>query len=458
MKSNTIVAIATAMSPSGIGIVRISGEEAFAVAGRIFRGPKGPLNWNEVAANTIHYGYIYDGEERIDEVLLMIMKGPHSYTAEDTVEIDCHGGVLVVKRILETVLKYGASPAEPGEFTKRAFLNGRIDLSQAEAVIDLIESRNRYAMTSSMNQLRGHVSEKIRSLRERLLHQIAFIEAALDDPEHISLDGYGAELAPILSGMKEELAVMIREAESSRLVREGIRTVILGKPNVGKSSVLNLMLGEDRAIVTNVAGTTRDTLEEHLMFQGISLNLIDTAGIRETEDIVEKIGVERARKQAEQADLILFVVDSSQDLEEDDHAMMEMIRDKKAIILLNKTDLEARMQPYELEVLAKKRVIPFSAKEGLGLERLADEIQKMFFEGKLTCNDELYLANARQKDALENALRSLEMVEMSMAGGFSEDCYSIDLMDAYEQLGFILGESVDDDLVNEIFGKFCMGK
>ncbi|MBR5474422.1 MAG: tRNA uridine-5-carboxymethylaminomethyl(34) synthesis GTPase MnmE [Lachnospiraceae bacterium] len=458
MKSNTIAAIATAMSPSGIGIVRISGEEAFAIAGRIFRGPKGEKNLQDVPANTIHYGYIYDGEERIDEVLLMVMKGPHSFTAEDTVEIDCHGGVLVVKRILETVLKYGASPAEPGEFTKRAFLNGRIDLSQAEAVIDLIESKNRYAMTSSMNQLRGHVSERIRRIREKLLHQIAFIEAALDDPEHISLDGYTEKLSAIISDMKDEIGGMIRESENSRLVHEGIRTVILGKPNVGKSSILNLLLGEERAIVTSVAGTTRDTLEEHLMLNGISLNLIDTAGIRDTEDIVEKIGVERARKQAEDADLILFVVDSSRDLEESDHEMIELIRDKHAIILLNKTDLEPRMQPYELEVLAKKRVIPFSAKDGIGSEALANEIQKMFFEGRLQCNEELYLANARQKAALEQAMRSFEMVEMSMEGGFSEDCYSIDLMDAYEQLGFILGESVDDDLVNEIFGKFCMGK
>lgn len=458
MKSNTIAAIATAMSPSGLGIVRISGDEAFETANRIFRGPKGEKNLKKVPANTIHYGYIYDGEERIDEVLLMVMKAPHSFTAEDTVEIDCHGGILVVKRILETVLKYGASPAEPGEFTKRAFLNGRMDLSQAEAVMDLIESKNRYAMTSSMNQLRGTVSRKIKDLREKLIYQIAFIESALDDPEHISLEGYSDTLQPLIASMKNSIKEMLLESENGRLIHEGIRTVIVGKPNVGKSSILNLLLGEERAIVTNVAGTTRDTLEEHLMMNGISLNLVDTAGIHETEDVVEKIGVDRAKKQAEDADLILFVVDSSRELDEDDHQMMEWIRYKNAIVLLNKTDLEMQMQPYELEVLAKKRVIPFSAAEGMGADALAKEIQEMFFHGKIECNDELYLANARQKEALQQAYHSLEMVEGSIEAGMSEDFYSIDLMDAYEQLGHILGESVEEDLVNEIFSKFCMGK
>ena len=458
MRSNTIAAIATAMSPSGIGIVRISGEQALDVAGRIFRGPKGFRNLREVPANTIHYGFIYDGEERIDEVLLMIMKAPHSYTAEDTVEIDCHGGVLVVKRVLETVLKNGASPAEPGEFTKRAFLNGRIDLSQAEAVIDLIEARNRYAMTGSMNQLQGVLSQKIRNLRERLLHEIAFIEAALDDPEHLSLDGYAEQLESVLDPMKAEIADMIQNAENGRFIQEGIRTVIIGKPNVGKSSILNLLLGQDRAIVTEIAGTTRDTLEENLMLNGISLNLIDTAGIRETEDVVEKIGVQRARKEAEEADLILFVLDSSQNLEDSDQEMIEWVQDKNCIILLNKTDLPSVLDRSELEKISGQRVIPFSAAEGIGAKDLADEIQARFFSGKLSCNEELFLANARQKAALESAFRSLSMVEDSIRGGFPEDCYSIDLMDAYEQLGFILGESVDDDLVNEIFHKFCMGK
>ena len=457
-QSGTIAAIATAVSSSGIGIVRISGEEALAVLSRIFYPAKKELNVMELPSHTVTYGHIYDGETMIDEVLVIYMRHPHSYTAEDTVEIDCHGGVYVVKRVLETVLKHGARPAEAGEFTKRAFLNGRIDLSQAEAVMELIESKNEYAMKSSLKQIGGALSEKIKELRKKLIYEIAFIESALDDPEHISLDGYSDRLAGTVRELKEEVAELLRSADNGRLISEGIKTVILGRPNAGKSSVLNLLLGEERAIVTDVAGTTRDTLEEHLNLNGISLNLMDTAGIRKTEDLVEKIGVDRAVEHAKDADLILYVVDSSEPLSAEDEAIISMIREKQAIVLLNKSDLEQKITAEDLWDRTGKQVILFSAKERIGLSELSEAISKMFFSGEVQFHDEIYLNSARQKDALRRAEESLEKVGESIENQMPEDFYSIDLMDAYEALGSVIGESVEEDLVNEIFSKFCMGK
>ncbi len=456
-KTDTIAAIATAMSSSGIGIVRISGEEAFDVIGRIFCRKNGKRLENP-ESHRIYYGFICDGEEKIDEVLVLIMKGPHSYTAEDTVEIDCHGGVLVMKRILETVLKYGARPAEPGEFTKRAFLNGRIDLSQAEAVIDVINAQNQYALKSSVSQLSGAVSEKIRRMREKILYEIAFIESALDDPEHISLDGYGERLKEVIEPLEAETKSLILSADDGRIMTEGVKTVILGKPNAGKSSLMNVLLGEERAIVTDIAGTTRDILEEHIRLKGISLNIVDTAGIRDTEDVVEKIGVDRAKQIAGDADLIIYVVDASCPLDENDRKIMEMIRGKKCVILLNKTDLPQAVTAGELEQVSGMEVVPISAKERTGIDRLESRIEGMFYHGELNFNDQVYITNARHKAALEETLSSLQMVMQSIEDGMPEDFYSIDLMNAYEQLGSIIGEAVEDDLVNEIFSKFCMGK
>lgn len=456
--ADTIAAIATAMSSSGIGIVRVSGSEAAAIVNKIFKSKKTGFDLTKEPSHTIHYGVVQDGNEILDEVLVLIMKGPHSYTAEDTVEIDCHGGVLIMKKILETVIKYGARPAEPGEFTKRAFLNGRIDLSQAEAVIDVINSSNEYAMRSSVSQLKGSVSRKVKELREQIIYQIAYIESALDDPEHISLEGYSQELLERLHPMANELEKMVRSADNGKIVSEGIRTVILGKPNAGKSSLMNVLVGEERAIVTDIAGTTRDTLEEHIRLHGISLNIIDTAGIRETEDIVEQIGVLKAKNIADEADLIIYVVDGSCPLDENDAVIMELIQGRKAVVLLNKTDLEMVVTESELAERTSHPVIAVSAKEETGIEELEKTIQDLFYHGELNFNDEVLITNVRHKTALVNALSSLRMVEQSIHDKMPEDFLTIDLMDAYEQLGTIIGEAVEDDLVNEIFSRFCMGK
>ena len=455
-ESDTIAAISTALSNSGIGIIRISGGEAIAVADRIFRNGKKRLS--EVPSHTVHYGVIHDGDLILDEVLVLVMRGPHSYTGEDTVEIDCHGGVLVMKRILEAVIRYGAVPAEPGEFTKRAFLNGRMDLSQAEAVMDVICAKNEYARKSSICQLKGSVSRKVRELRGIVLYQMAYIESALDDPEHISLDGYGEELRKILNPVIDDVEQMIRTSDNGRIISEGIRTVILGKPNAGKSSLMNVLVGEDRAIVTDIAGTTRDMLEEQIRLGDVFLQLIDTAGIRETADVIEQIGVSRAKEAAEEADLIIYVVDGACMLDENDEKIMDMIRNRRAIILLNKTDLDLVVGKEYLEEKTGHPVIAVSAREETGIEELEKMVSDLFLQGKIDFNDEVVITNVRHKRALENTRDSLKMVIKGIEEGVPEDFLTIDLMEAYEKLGLIIGESVEEDLVDEIFGKFCMGK
>ncbi|MCI6043958.1 tRNA uridine-5-carboxymethylaminomethyl(34) synthesis GTPase MnmE [bacterium] len=458
MNGDTIAAVATAMTASGIGIVRLSGKNSLEIAGKVYRSKNGKKKLENVKSHTIHYGFIYDGEQLIDEVLVMVMKGPHSYTGENTVEIDCHGGVLAMRKVLEAVIHAGARPAEPGEFTKRAFLNGRIDLSQAEAVIDVINAQNEYALKSSMSQLKGSVMKSIKEIRSNIIYHIAYIESALDDPEHISLDGYGEELADVIKKEKVKMKRLIDSFSEGKMIREGIKTVIVGKPNAGKSSLLNCLVGEEKAIVTDIAGTTRDVLEETIVLQGISLKMMDTAGIRNTEDTVEKIGVERARTYAKDADLILYVVDSSTELDENDEEIMELLKDKKAIVLLNKSDLEPAVTKEVLEQKTEKPVIPISARNEQGVDLLEQKIKEMFFQGELSFNDEVYITNVRHKKALEDAYQSLIMVENSIAMDMPEDFFSIDLMNCYESLGSIIGESVGEDLVNEIFSKFCTGK
>ncbi len=463
MKTDTIAAIATALSDSGIGIIRISGPDAVEIADRIYRSKGGTVKLKDAKSHTIHYGFIVDGKsgEVLDEVLVSVMLAPKTYTAEDTVEIHCHGGVFIMQRILEEVLRAGAVNAEPGEFTKRAFLNGRIDLSEAEAVMDVIHSQSELALKTSLSQLKGSVSKKIADIRAKVLYEIAFIESALDDPEHISLEEYPERLDGTVSGLIEEVKVLLSTADSGRIIKEGIKTVIVGKPNAGKSSLLNYLLGEDKAIVTEIAGTTRDVLEETVRVNGIPLCIIDTAGIRSTEDFVEKIGVEKAKKYASSADLILYVVDSSVPLDESDREIMELIGFKKYIVLFNKTDL---LPVVHEDVLAEELgierscIVKTSIKDETGIDLLEKKIKDMFFEGDIAFHNEVYITNIRHKELLQDTLQSLMLVKKSLDDRMPEDFYSIDLMNAYRSLGFILGEEVGDDLVDEIFSKFCMGK
>lgn len=490
---NTIAAISTGMSASGIGIVRISGDKAFEVIDRIYQGKK---KLSEAKSHTIHYGFIKDGSETIDEVLVSVMRAPKTFTGEDTVEINCHGGIFVVKRVLEIVFKNGAILAEPGEFTKRAFLNGRMDLSQAEAVIDVIQSKNEYALKSSVSQLRGSIKNKINKIREKIIYHTAFIESALDDPEHINIDGYGENLNAVLREVMYELEELIHSYESGRIIKDGIQTVILGKPNVGKSSLLNILSGRERAIVTDIEGTTRDILEEQIQIQGLNLNVIDTAGIRDTSDVIEKIGVEKAKEYADQADLIIYVADASRDLDENDIQIAELIYGKKCVILLNKSDLNTVSTQRDLKICLKEKfleienklsvdkvenqdslekistevennvdnliekipLIDISVKTEQGITEFGNILQEMFLEGNISLNDEIHITNLRHKEALENAYDSLVRVGESIRNQMPEDFYSIDLMDAYETLGSITGETIGEDLVNEIFSKFCMGK
>lgn len=457
-QSDTIAAIATAMAGSGIGIIRVSGEDALKITERIFQPKKTGKKLTEEETYTIHYGNIVDGEEIIDEVIVLLMRGPHSYTAEDTVEIDCHGGVYVMKRILDLVIRKGARAAEPGEFTKRAFLNGRIDLSQAEAVMDVIQAKNEYARKSSVGQLRGSVLRLIQEIREQVIYEIAFIESALDDPEHVSLDSYPERLLEKVDNLIKKSEELLISAEQGRILQEGIRTVIIGKPNAGKSSLLNALTGDERAIVTEIAGTTRDTLEEQIRIRGLILNMVDTAGIRKTEDLVEKIGVDKAKESLKDADLVLYVVDSSTGLDENDREIMSLLEGQRVIVLLNKTDLPAVTDAETVNRMFSGPVVCISAKEEEGFDAFADLLEEMFLAGRISYNDEVYLTNVRHRAAMEEAKESLQKVKESIALGMPEDFFSIDLTDAYEALGRILGESMGEDLVNEIFSKFCTGK
>ncbi len=458
MRTDTIAAIATGLNQAGISIIRISGPDVETIMNRIFETPSGTKGIAGVAGYTAKYGFIKDGDVMVDEVLVLVMRAPKSYTREDVVEIDCHGGVVVTKKILELVIKNGARPAEPGEFTKRAFLNGRIDLSQAEAVMDLIGAKNELALKNSVNQLKGSIQRKLVQVRESILRDTAYIEAALDDPEHISLDGFAEQLNERVSQNITIINTLIESADNGKFLKEGIQTVILGKPNAGKSSLMNILIGDDKAIVTEIAGTTRDVLEEMIQIKGIALNIIDTAGIRETKDTVEKIGVQKAMKYAEKADLIIYVVDTSVPLDENDEAILTFIRKKKAIVLFNKSDLPVVVDTKALSRQIKAPIIRISALKETGVDQLEQTIADMFFEGNLSFNDEIYITNLRQKASLINAEQSLQQVLVSIEAGMPEDFYSIDLMNAYEELGRITGESVDEDLVDTIFREFCMGK
>ena len=492
MITDTIAAISTALSDSGIGIIRVSGSEALSSVNRIFVNAKYERKLLGYKTHTIHYGYIVDYDyickyddlhanidfsegklsedvrnHILDEVMVSVMKGPHSFTKEDVVEINCHGGVMMVKKILENVIKTGVRVAEPGEFTKRAFLNGRIDLSEAEAVMDIIHSKSEFALKNSVKQLKGSLSQKIKELRSKLIYEIAYIESALDDPEHYDLTEYPEELRKKILLIQDDIAKLIDSFENGKVWSEGINTVIVGKPNAGKSSLLNAIVGTDRAIVTDIPGTTRDTIEENVMFQGINLHMIDTAGIRNTEDTVEKIGVQKSIDRIEDADLVLYVVDSSVPLSEEDMDIMNLVKNRKCIVLLNKNDLEQIVSEnviremfsnIDANAFENVHIISSSTMKENGMVAFSKLLSDLFINGYVKMNDEVVITNIRHKEALMASEESLQKVLESIDMCMPEDFFSIDLMSAYSSLGYIIGEEVGDDLVQEIFTKFCMGK
>ena len=456
MASNdTIAAISTALSNSGISIIRVSGDNAISLIDKIYKGKQ---KLTDVDSHTINYGHIIYNEEIIDEVFISVFKAPSTFTREDVVEINCHGGILITKKILEIVLELGIRLAEPGEFTKRAFLNGRIDLSQAESVMDIIQSNSEYALKASVNQLNGSVSKEIVLMREKIIYEIAYIESALDDPEHISLDGYTDRLSEVVSEVRNKVDELIASSNNGILLKEGINTVIVGKPNAGKSSLLNILANKEKAIVTDIPGTTRDIIEERIVINDIILNIIDTAGVRDTDNVVEKIGVDKTFQEIDNADFIIYVVDSSIPLDDNDSRIIDKIQNKKCVCLFNKSDLETVVNEEDISNKIDGRIISFSAKDSIGLDELEEEIKNLFFDGKISNNDETIITNVRHKDLLCKCRESLSLVEQSINNDMPEDFYSIDLMDAYKSLGTIIGESVEDDLVEEIFSKFCMGK
>jgi len=459
--SDTIAAIATGMTQAGIGIIRISGPDVFEVADKIFRTGSGKKISN-MKSNTINHGYIFENNRKTDEVLASVMRAPHSYTGEDTVEINCHGGLYLLNRVLQIIIENGARLAEPGEFTKRAFLNGRMDLSEAEAVMDLISSHNKYAADNSMKQLSGNLKEKIVNIRKQIIYESAYIESALDDPEHFDLTGYPEKLKIKINDFLNIISSMIDSYENGRIMKEGIKTAILGKPNAGKSSLLNFLSGHESAIVTDIAGTTRDAIEESVRIGSLQLNLIDTAGIRNTEDIVEKIGVEKALEISEEADLVLYVIDSSVPLDENVQRTLSILKNKNTIILFNKTDLDQAVSEEDINIFINNNhnipILRISLKDGNGIDELEKILDSKFVSEGNQLNDEVIVTNLRHFQELKSAKESLLNVEKSIDDGMEEDFFTVDLMDAYRHLGMIIGEETGEDLVNEIFSKFCMGK
>ncbi|SCK04041.1 tRNA modification GTPase MnmE [uncultured Clostridium sp.] len=455
---DTICAIATALGEGGIAIIRVSGDKALDIVSKIFKAHSGQ-DIKSMKSYTMKYGHIYDidNEELIDEVIISFMKGPKSFTAEDTVEINCHGGVVSTNKVLESVIKAGARLAEPGEFTKRAFLNGRIDLSQAEAVMDIIKAKTDLAMKSALMQSTGHLSTQINKQREYMLNILALVEFAVDfteDDEDVD-PSIPLKVAESLEKSIAEMNVLLRGADEGKLIREGLSLAIVGKPNVGKSSLLNALLREKRAIVTDIAGTTRDVIEEYINLDGIPVKVIDTAGIRETEDVVEKIGVERSKEKLEEADLVLLVLDTSRELDQEDKDIIESVKDKKCILILNKIDLEWKIQEDILDSF--ENVIKISAKEEIGLEELKQTIKDLFFNGKID-TESLIISNSRHKQALYRALENAENALVRVKNNEYLDLISIYVTASLRALGEITGSELEEDLVNKIFSDFCVGK
>ncbi|MBR6898436.1 MAG: tRNA uridine-5-carboxymethylaminomethyl(34) synthesis GTPase MnmE [Lachnospiraceae bacterium] len=454
--NKTIAAIATAPGNAGISIIRVSGDEAFSVCDRIFRSVRG-VKLAESAGFRAYYGHIYDNDEMIDEVIALVYRNPKSYTGEDTVEISCHGGMVITKRILDIIIKNGATPASPGEFSMRAFINGKMDLSKAEAVMDMISAKNEYASRVSGLAIGGSISRSICDTRETLLNDISFIEAALDDPEHIDISEFSEDFSERIDKMIKDMENLKKRYATASVLSEGVKTVIVGRPNAGKSSLINALCGRDLAIVTDIAGTTRDVLSAQAVIEGITFLFTDTAGIRDTDNKVEKIGVTRSISEAESADLILFVIDSSDILTEDDYKIYSYIKNKKCILIYNKTDLAPAVSEEAIsESFGDIPVVRTCIDKGEGVEELKDKLASMFYD--MIENDQVIIVNARQMSEIEEALDALKSVKQSIEDGFSEDIWSIDLYAAYEALGRITGDTADDDVINNIFSKFCMGK
>lgn len=458
MNTDTIAAIATFPGNAGINIIRISGDGALEIAEKIFVKNGSKIEGSKLKPRYLHYGHVTDQDNKvIDEVLLSYMKGPGTYTREDVVEINCHGGIISAKKILETVLFYGGRPAERGEFTKRAFLNGRIDLTQAEAVIDIINSKTDSSHAISVNHLEGRLSREINEIIEKIMQILANIEVNIDFPEYDEDQVTISMAREFCSEVLVKINKLIETADTGKIFKEGIKTVILGKPNVGKSSLMNFLLNENRAIVTEIPGTTRDTIEEYVNIKGVPLRIIDTAGIRDTEDAVEKIGVEKALSKVDEADLVMMIFDSSRELEEEDEKILEYIRDKKTIFIKNKTDLETRLDLSGHKEI-ESEVINISVVRNQGLDEIMEKISSMFFQGSINLDSQLIINNARHKSLLVNAARNLEEVLKSIDNDMTIDFVEIDLKEAMENLGLIVGKAVSDNLVDKIFNEFCIGK
>lgn len=453
---DTIAAISTPRGEGGIGIVRLSGDESLGILSKIFK-PKSKKDVKDIKSYTINYGHIYDGEELIDEVLVSIMKAPNTYTREDIVEINCHGGYLITQKVLELVLKNGAKIAEPGEFTRRAFLNGRLDLTQAEAVIDLIHGKTDKSISLSLNNLRGDLRDQINHLKKILLDVAAHVNVVLDYPEEGVDEPIPEHLIIELHNVKDTITKLVESYDKGKMIKEGIKTAIVGKPNVGKSSLLNSILREERAIVTSIAGTTRDTIEEIINIKGIPLIMVDTAGIRKTQDEVENIGVQKSKKMLKEADLVLFVLDSSRDFSDEDREIYDSIESEKVIGILNKIDMEKKLDITNLTKV--KKWIEISALENIGIDTLENEIYNFILSENIEDSSEkLIITNIRHKSALEKTKKSIENIFETIDMGYPMDLIAVDLNDALDSLSEVTGEISSEDLLDHIFSNFCVGK
>lgn len=456
---DTIVAISTAPGIGGIGIIRISGPKTFEIIKKIFK-PKKELKIDEIKGYTIKYGHILDGEDIIDEVLVSFFKAPYSYTTENMCEINSHGGNFVIKKILETCLKNGAKLAEPGEFTKRAFLNGRIDLSQAESVIDIINAKTEKEAKNSVNQLEGYLSKEISKIREMLLNIMVDIEVSIDYPEYDVEEVSNTKALDTIDKIINELNKMLDSFENGKIIKDGIKMALIGKPNVGKSSLLNAILKEERAIVTEIEGTTRDTIEEFVTIEGIPINIIDTAGIRNASDEIEKIGIAKSKKIADEADLIIAIFDSTKKLDNEDKEILNLLKDKKSIIVLNKMDLKSEKieKEYIENEINNAKIIPISAKDNIGIDKIYKEISNLFNLNEIKLDNSMLITNIRHKNIIEQSLKDLEEAKKAISKNLPIDITSVFIKNAMEELGKITGESVSESIIKEIFAKFCLGK